>query len=59
MKQAVLMPTEEPTDRQLEELMKEVAMDVKQKVLATKKLLAEKIMMEIQIAQERFDSTSV
>ena len=59
MKQAVLMPNEEPTDLQLEELMNEVAIDVKQKVLATKKLLAEKIKLEIQLAQKKYDSKSL
>ncbi len=59
MKQAVLMPNEEPTDLQLEELMNEVAIDVKQKVLASKKLLAEKIKLEIQLAQTKYDSKSL
>ena len=56
MKNAVLMPSNEPTDLQLISLMKEVIDEAKQKSISTKKKLTEQIMIEIIKAQTRFKS---
>ena len=47
MKHYALMPLSEPTDKELINLMKEVARDAKEKALAEKKTMAKKIAQEI------------
>ena len=53
MENNVLMPLNEPTDKQLSALMKEVAAEAKSKSLLTKKKLAEQVTIEIGKAKER------
>lgn len=54
MKNSMLMPLNEPTDKQLVSLMKEVVADAKSKANKTKKLLAEQIAVEVSKAEVRF-----
>jgi hypothetical protein len=54
MRKHILMPDQEPTDEELEQLMHEVIEDVKQKSLLAEKNFNEQIAQEIKIAQEKF-----
>ncbi|MBS1536536.1 MAG: hypothetical protein JST20_02155 [Bacteroidetes bacterium] len=59
MKNIVLMDTDEPSDQELETLMNEVAQVAKVEAILSNKLLAEKVIQEIRIAQEKQQSKSV
>ena len=54
MENSLLMTLNEPTDKQLIGLMKEVVEDAKNKALSAKKILAEQILLEISNAQAKF-----
>ena len=54
MKNYVLMPLNEPTDKQLIVLMKEVALEAKLKALSSKKKLAEQVSIEIGKAEAKY-----
>jgi hypothetical protein len=56
MKYKVLMSYDEPTDIELNELMKEVAEEAKLKALMAKKNLSQKILNEIISVKERMKS---
>jgi hypothetical protein len=53
----VLMSGEEPTDAQLNTLMKEVAAEAVEKAAIAKKQLQERIAQEIEKAKSRYQAT--
>jgi hypothetical protein len=56
MRKGILNSDNEPTDEELSELMHEVTQDVKRKALITKEKLAQTIALEIEKAEEKFNS---
>lgn len=50
------MPQYEPTDKELNDLMKEVVIEVKENALKTKKLIENSILLEIQKVKATFKS---
>lgn len=56
MRTKILMPQYEPTDKELNDLMKEVVIEVKENALKTKKLIENSILLEIQKVKETFKS---
>lgn len=56
MKNSLLMQFEEPSDKQLFDLMHEVAIEAKARAILAKKQLAKKIKKEIENAQIKFVS---
>ncbi len=53
MQKGILMQTEEPSDKSLSDLMKEVAREAKRKALISEKELAEKINNLIEKASQK------
>jgi hypothetical protein len=53
MKHPILMGTDEPTDEELSNLMKEVAQIAKEKAIATKNEMEKRIRLGIQLANEK------
>lgn len=59
MERAVLMTTNEPSDKELGVLMHEVASEAKKKALLVKKQLTESIALEIQKARLKLHTIKV
>lgn len=59
MKKTILMDLKEPTDKELSQLMSEVAHDAKIKATLVKKQFIENIAIEINKARARLDAMKV
>lgn len=59
MEKAVLMTTDEPSDKELSALMHDVANEAKKKALQVKKQFSESIAVEIQKARLKYHSLKV
>lgn len=55
----ILMSDEEPTDEELAALMREVAIEAREKALVSKKQLRERIAQEIKEAQARYEAKNI
>lgn len=56
MRTKILMPQYEPTDKELNDLMKEVVDEVRENALKTKELIENSILLEIQKVKSSFKS---
>ena len=56
MRTKILMPQYEPTDKELNDLMKEVVAEVKVNALKTKILIENNILLEIETVKATFKS---
>jgi hypothetical protein len=59
MRTKILMPQNEPTDKELNDLMKEVVAEVKVNALKTKILIENNILLEIEKVKATFKSRCV